>query len=65
MTKEQMLAFLEQYEDDEVIDEYELARYQQSITEAHERFVEELEERQHASGFYVQQDVIEMYRRER
>ena len=65
MTKEQMLAFLEQYEDGDVIDEYELARYQQSITEAHERFVEELEERQYASGFYTQQDVIEMYRRER
>ena len=47
-----MLASLERYEDDEVIDK-------------HERFVEELEERQHASGFYVQQDVIEMYRRER
>lgn len=65
MTKEQMLEFLEQYEDGDVIDEYELARYHQSIAEAHERFVEELEERQHASGFYAQQDVIEMYRRER
>lgn len=51
MTKEQMLASLERYEDDEVIDEYD-------------RFIEELEERQHASGFYVQQDIIEMYRRE-
>ena len=65
MTKEQMLTFLEQYEDGDVIDEYELAHYQQSIAEAHERFIEELEERQYASGFYVQQDVIEMYRRER
>ena len=65
MTKEQMLEFLEQYEDGDIIDEYELARYQQSITEARERFVEELEERQYASGFYAQQDVIEMYRRER
>ena len=65
MTKEQMLDFLSQYEDGDVIDEYELARYQQSIAEAHERLVEEIEERQHASGFYIQQDVIEMYRRER
>lgn len=52
MIKEHMLASLERYEDDEVIDEYE-------------RFIEELEKHQHASGFYVQQDVIEMYRRER
>ncbi len=65
MTKEQMLEFLEQYEDGDVIDEYELVRYQQSIAEARERFIEELEERQYASGFYAQQDVIEMYRRER
>lgn len=65
MTKEQMLEFLEQYEDDDVIDEYELVRYQQSIAETHEQFIEELEERQHASGFYAQQDIIEMYRCER
>lgn len=65
MTKEQMLDFLERYEDDEVIDEYELARYQQFIAEAHECFIKELEKRQHASGFYVQQDIIEMYCRER
>lgn len=31
----------------------------------HKRMIEELEERQHQSGFYVFQDVMEMYRSER
>ena len=33
--------------------------------EEHERFVEEVEERQHKSGFYAFQDMLEMYRNER
>lgn len=65
MTKEQLMEFLARYEDDEVIDEYELADYMQSIAEARERFIEEVEERQHASGLYAFQDTLEMYRRER
>ena len=31
----------------------------------HEERIEELEERQHASGFYAFQDLLEMYKSER
>lgn len=65
MTKKQMMEFLAQYEDGDVIDEYELADYMRSIDAARERFIEEVEERQHASGFYAFQDTLDMYRRER
>lgn len=65
MTKEQLLNFLEGYEDDEEIDLYELNRLIQEQAEEHERWLEEREEEQHASGFYAFQDTLEMYRRER
>lgn len=62
MTKEELLEILQDYDDDEEIDLNELIRERM---EAHERFVEELEERQHQSGFYAFQDKMEMFRRER
>ena len=35
------------------------------IAEREKEFIEELEERQHQSGFYAFQDMMETYRRER
>ena len=35
------------------------------IAEREEELIEELEERQHQSGFYAFQDMMETYRRER
>lgn len=62
MTKEQLLLLLDGYEDDEEIDLNELAR---DVEEERERRIEELEERQHQSGFYAFQDQMDMWRRER
>lgn len=62
MTKEWLQAYLEDLEDDEEINLNEIAR---DYYEGRERYIEELEEEQHASGFYAFQDKLEMYRRER
>lgn len=62
MTKEKLLEILEDYADDEEID---LAKLEEEEYEAHQRFVEELEEYQHQSGFYAFQDLMDMWRRER
>ena len=40
-------------------------RCEAEAEEERERIIEELEERQHQSGFYVFQDLMEMYRSER
>lgn len=62
MTKQELLALIEEYGDNEEININEIlrARY-----EARQAQIEEIEERQHKSGFYAQQDLIDMYRRER
>lgn len=62
MTKQEILAMLDEYGDDEEIDINEImrARY-----EERQALIEEIEERQHKSGFYAQQDLIDMYRKER
>lgn len=65
MTKKQLIEFLDCYEDDETIDEYELSRMMREQEEARQRWLEEREEEQHNSGFYAFQDLLEMYRRER
>ena len=62
MTKEELLRLIDGLEDDDEVDIHQLMRER---AEAHEAFVEELEERQHQSGFYAFQDKMEMYRRER
>lgn len=65
MTKEMLMEFLEGYEDDEQVCEQDLARFYQDVADAQERMIEEIEERQHASGFYAFQDSLDMMRRER
>ena len=62
MTKEHLIELLEGYDDDEEVDLNELMR---DVEEERERRIEELEERQHQSGFYTFQDMMDMRRRER
>lgn len=62
MTKEQLMLLIDNYDDDEEIDLNELTR---EFEEEKERRIEELEERQHQSGFYAFQDLMDMWRRER
>lgn len=60
MTKQQLMILVDEYEDYEDIDDvlYELEQRNAEL-------IEELEERQHMSGFYAFQDTMEMWRRER
>lgn len=67
MTKQDLINLLDGYDDDEVLDVEETISM---ISEAHEAEMHEyrmmlLEERQHDSGMYAQQDLIDMYRMER
>lgn len=62
MTKEQIFDILDDYDD---TDEINLNEIMRDFYEAREAMIEEIEERQHKSGFYAQQDLIDMYRRER
>ena len=43
----------------------EVRQFYADMCETRETMIEEIEERQHASGMYAQQDLIDMYRRER
>lgn len=66
MTKEELLEYLDDYEDGEEVDLAEIRReIARDKAERHAMFIEELEENQHASGFYAFQDTLEMFRRER
>lgn len=62
MTKEQLFDLLEEYDNDEDLDLEEILR---DHYERRQALMEEIEERQHKSGSYAQQDLIDMYRRER
>ena len=62
MTKSQLLAYVEDMEDDE---EVCLDAIMRDEYEARQALIEEIEERQHQSGFYAFQDLMEMRRRER
>lgn len=62
MIKEQLIDLLNGYEDDEEIDLNELVR---DLEDERERKIEELEERQHDSGFYAFQDAMYNWRMER
>lgn len=62
MTKAQVMSLLSEFEDDEEVDMDELNRIEYERRQA---LIEEIEERQHASGFYAFQDLMEMRRRER
>ena len=62
MKKEKLLAIIEDLDDDDDVDLNEIAREEY---ERREELINELEERQHASGFYAFQDMMDMWRRER
>ena len=62
MTKQELLDLLGDYDEE---DDINLNEILQSLYEERQDRMEEIEERQHKSGFYAQQDLIEMYRRER
>ena len=69
MTKKDVLELMNDYEEnDEVSGLNLMERINQFLideAEQRERLLERLEERQFASGMYEQQDLIDMYRRER
>lgn len=62
MTKKELLNILDAYEECEEININEIMR---EYSEYCESIVEELEERQHQSGFYSFQDLIYLRYRER
>lgn len=69
MTKKDVLALLNDCEEDDEVSGLQLMeRINQFLideAEQRERTIERLEERQHDSGMYAQQDLIDSYRRER
>lgn len=60
MTTAELMEILRMYPDDTDINEVF-----RDMDEERQRKIEEQEERQHASGMYAQQDLIDMYRIER
>lgn len=62
MTKQELLELLDIYDGK---DDINLNEILQSLYEERQAHMEEIEERQHKTGFYAQQDLIEIYRRER
>lgn len=62
MTKQEMLKYLDTYDEDEEIDLCELER---ELEERRQERIAELEERQENNGFYAFQDAMENWRRER
>lgn len=65
MTKAELVELLDGLDDDEEITPSDIRQLEREAAEERERFIDELEERQHQSGFYAFQDRLEMYRRER
>lgn len=65
MTKAELLRYLDAYDDDAEITESELRRIEREAAEAHEEFVDMLEERQEQNGFYTFQDLMWNWRNER
>ena len=55
VTKDWLQDYLEDLEDDEEID---LGQIERDYAEERERYIEDLEERQHDSGFYSFQDTL-------
>ena len=62
LTKAEIERYLRDYDDDEEISLDDLVR---EYEEARRERIEEIEERQHQSGFYAFQDKMEMWRQER
>ena len=69
MTKAELLEYIDGLDDDCEIDTYELERIEREIerekAQARDEYIEMLEERQEASGFYAFQDTMAMWRFER
>lgn len=62
MTKQELLGLLDCYEEDGEVNINELLR---DLEEERQRRIEDLEERQHQSGFYAFQDALYTWRSER
>lgn len=62
MTKQQIMDYLEGYDNEEDVSINEMLR---DMAEAERDRIEELEERQHQSGFYAFQDQMALWRYER
>jgi len=62
-TKKQIMDYIDRYYDDD--DEFDMRDVLEDMERSHQELIDELEERQHNSGFYAFQDLIEMYRNER
>lgn len=65
MTKAELIELLDGLDDDEQVTASDIRQWEREAAEERERFIDELEERQHESGFYAFQDRLEMFRRER
>ena len=65
MTKSELIELLDGLDDDEQVTASDIRQWEREAAEERERYIDELEERQHQSGFYAFQDRLEMYRRER
>lgn len=64
MTKAELIELLEDFEGEDDINEA-ISDALRMMAEARAEMIECVEERQHASGMYAQQDLIDAYRRER
>lgn len=62
MTTRELMEYIAEHNVDDDTDIYELM---EEIEQRRQQMIEEIEERQHASGFYAFQDTMEMMRRER
>ena len=62
MTTRELMEYLAEHNVDDDTDINELL---EDIEQHRQQMIEEIEERQHASGFYSFQDTMEMMRRER
>ena len=65
MTKVELIGLLDEMDDDEEVTASDIRQWEREAAEAREQMIEDLEERQHESGFYAFQDRLEMFRRER
>ena len=65
MTKAELVKLLDGVDDDYELDPWEIRRLEREAAEERERRIEELEERQHESGFYAFQDQMWNWRNER
>lgn len=63
--KAELEDFLYYYEDEDEITLEDIEQYKRDLAYWHSERIAELEEEQDRNGFYHEQDIIAMYRRER